>query len=234
MNDTRDPLNDSWVIPTPSPAKKRPTVGGFLRKRFITGAIVAFPIVVTVFLGRFAFDLIDRWADPISRQLFGRVVPGIGAAVFVLFIFFLGILGHNVLGRRVLRLGDRILESIPVLRPIYRGAREVTRAFGKDRTGNFRRVVLIPYPGPGVWSIGFLTGEFEDPTLSKTEKMLAVFMPTTPNPTTGFYMLFPRSAVRDTTLSVEEAIRMVISGGLVGVEPSRLFPPARIDVGGGS
>lgn len=227
MVEPRDPLNDSWELPLARPTGKRFTVGGFLRSRFLTGLVVAFPLVFTLFLGRFLFDLIDRWADPISRELFGRVVPGVGAAVFLLVIFCLGILGHNVLGRRVLKLGDRILERVPVLRPVYKGAREVTRAFGRDRTKGFRRVVLIPFPGPGVWSIGFLTGEFEAATEGGSEPMCAVFMPTTPNPTTGFYMIYPRSTVRDTTLSVEEAIRMVISGGLVASEQPRIFASAR-------
>jgi uncharacterized membrane protein len=225
MDARRDQQDDSWVIPARKPEDHRLSFGGFLRSRFLTGAIVAFPLVVSVFFGRFVFDLIDRWADPISMQLFGRVVPGVGAAVFVLSIFMLGVLAHNVIGRRVLRLGDRLLGRIPVLRPIYRGAREVTRAFGSDRTKSFRRVVLIPFPVPGVWAIAFVTGEYELPSAAGGEKALAVYMPTTPNPTTGFYMLYPQSSVRETNMAVEEGIRVVISGGLVSAPQARLFPP---------
>jgi uncharacterized membrane protein len=205
---------------------KRLTFFGYLRARFVTGLVVSFPLVVTLFFGRFLFDLIDRWADPISRQLFHRAVPGLGAAVFVLGVFLLGVLAHNVLGRRVLQFGERLFARIPVLRAVYTGTREVTRAFSGNRARSFRRVVLIPFPHEGVWAVAFATTEFEQPTPDGPRRQIAVFMPTTPNPTTGFFLVYPEAAVRATEMSVEEAIRMVISGGLVSAGPGRVFPAA--------
>lgn len=197
---------------------------GYLRSRLITGALIAFPLVITVFFGRFLFNLLDRWSYPLSQRLFGHPVPGAGLALALALFLFLGVLGHNVLGRRLLALGEAAVERIPVLRAVYMGAREVTRAFGGDRTKAFRRVVLIPFPAAPAWSIGFLTAEFEAASPTGPERMASVFMPTTPNPTTGFYLIFPLSALRETDLAVEEAVRLVISGGLLAPEPDRIVP----------
>ncbi len=203
---------------------KRQGFFGFLRSRFITGMLVAFPLVVTLFFGRFLFGLMDSWADPISNRLFGHRMPGMGAAFVVVLIFALGVVAHNVIGRRLLSKGDKLFARIPFLRSIYVGAREVTRAFASNRTRSFRRVVLVPFPSEGVWSVAFVTGEFDEPTAGGSRRAVAVFMPTTPNPTTGFFLVYPITAVRPTDLTVEEALRMVISGGLVSSGKTRLFP----------
>ncbi len=223
------PKTDSGPMGLPIRAAepgKRLTFFGFLRARFVTGLLVSFPLVVTMFFGRFLFDLIDRWADPISRRLFDRPVPGFGAAVFVVGVFLLGVLAHNVIGRRVLQFGERLFARIPVLRAVYTGTREVTRAFAGNRAKSFRRVVLVPFPNENVWAVAFVTTEFEEATPDGPRRVTAVFMPTTPNPTTGFFLVYPASAVRATDMSVEEAIRMVISGGLVSAGQGRVFPVA--------
>lgn len=210
----------------PTEATQEPvTSGHFLRSSFVTGLVTAFPLLITLFLGRFAFDLLDRWADPISVFAFGRVVPGFGLAIFVVLIFLLGVIARNVVGRRILSFGERLFARIPVLRPIYLGAREVTRAFSAERTKSFRRVVLIPFPYADVRAVGFVTGEFTEPGPDGPVKLVSVFMPTTPNPTTGFYLVYPESVIRDTSLSVEEGVRLVISGGLVGGSSVRFFAP---------
>ena len=212
-------------IRRPEPGKKT-TVLGFLRNRFVTGLLVSFPLVVTLFFGRFVFDLIDRWADPISQQLFERIVPGFGAAIFVVGVFLLGALAHNVLGRRVLHWGETVFARIPVLRAVYTGTREVTRAFASNRARSFRRVVLVPFPAADVWGVAFVTGEFDEQTPDGPRRVVTVFMPTTPNPTTGFFLVYPAASVKTTDLSVEEALRMVISGGFVSTTQARLFPPS--------
>jgi uncharacterized membrane protein len=203
---------------------KHQGVVGFLRSRFVTGILVAFPLVVTLFFGRFLFALMDRWADPISIYLFKHRMPGMGAALMVVLIFTLGVVAHNVIGRRLLSKGDKLFARIPVLRSIYVGAREVTRAFASNRARSFRRVALIPFPHEGVWAVGFVTAEFSEATPEGTRRMVAVFMPTTPNPTTGFFLVYPLASIKPTDLAVEEALRMVISGGLVTTGQGKLFP----------
>jgi uncharacterized membrane protein len=225
MDDKPAPVQDSMGLPIrfPEPGKRHGFLG-FLRNRFVTGLLVAFPLVVTIFFGRFLFDLVDRWADPISTKLFERTIPGFGAALFVLVIFALGVLAHNMIGRRVLRIGDRLFARIPILRSIYLGTREVTRAFAGDRSKSFRRVVLVPFPYEGVRGMAFVTGEFEEQTSDGPRRMISVFLPTTPNPTTGFFLVYPEASVKPTDLTVEEALRMVISGGLVSATQERVFP----------
>jgi uncharacterized membrane protein len=232
MDEQRTPAPDSMGLPIrfPEPGKRHGFLG-FLRSRLVTGLLVAFPLVVTIFFGRFLFGLVDRWTDPISLYLFQRRIPGVGTALFVLLIFVLGVLGHNVLGRRILRIGDRIFARIPILRSIYLGTREVTRAFAGDRAKSFRRVVLIPFPNEGVWAIAFVTGEFDETTPEGPRHLISVFMPTTPNPTTGFFLVYPEDSIRPTGLSVEEALRLVISGGLVSAAQDRVFPGARTGPG---
>ncbi|MGQ9495212.1 MAG: DUF502 domain-containing protein [Thermoanaerobaculaceae bacterium] len=224
MDDKTGASRDSVDFPlvVPKPGGKTPLLA-FFRSRFVTGLIVSFPLAVTLFFGRFLFNLLDRWAYPLANHVFGRPVPGLGAAVTLLLVFLLGVAAHNVLGRRLLRAAEKLLIHIPLLRPIYLGAREVSRAFSADRAEGFRRVVLIPFPCQGSWCIAFQTAEFEVTSPSGPITMVTVFMPTTPNPTTGFFVTYPKTAVKVTDLSVEEAVRIVISGGLAASNLARLF-----------
>jgi uncharacterized membrane protein len=232
MTDPNPTSRDTWGIPVrhPEPGQKASFIA-YMRSRFITGALVAFPLAVTIFFGRFLFGLLDRWSYPISQRLVGYPIPGAGALLAILLIFALGMLAHNMIGRRILRFGERLISRVPVLRPVYMGAREVTRVLGTDRTKDFRRVVVVPFPTREILSIAFLTNEFELDGPRGRERWASVFMPTTPNPTTGFYMLVPAELIKDSSLTVEEAVKMVISGGLLSPDPTRIFapPPAPID-----
>jgi uncharacterized membrane protein len=218
--------DDSWGsgVRGTEPGKKL-TVMGFLRARFITGVLVAFPIVITAFFALFLFNLLDRWSYPITTKLFGFAVPGAGAVLAVILIFLLGMTAHNVLGRRVLHIGERLLGRLPVLRPVYKGATEVTRAFSANRTQGFRRVVLVPSFYPDVWAVGFVTADLVIEGESGKEPAAVVFVPHTPLPTSGLLLVYPVSRVRPSDLGVEEAIRMVLSGGLLSPDVRRMFPP---------
>ena len=121
--------------------------------------MVAFPLVVTIFFGRFVFELLDRWFRPISRHLFGFPVPGVGLLLFLLGLYLLGLLATNVFGSRLLNLFERVISRLPAVGPIYQGARKITEAFQLRGSNRFRRVVLVPFPGPGLQSVGFVTQE---------------------------------------------------------------------------
>lgn len=216
----RDSVDFPLVVPKPG---EKTRLFAFFRSRFVTGLIVVFPLAVTLFFGRFLFNLLDRWAYPLANRVFGRPLPGLGAAASLVLAFLLGVAAHNVLGRRLLRAAEKLLIRIPLLRPIYLGAREVSRAFSADRAEGFRKVVLIPFPCEGAWCIAFQTAEFQVSGPSGPITMITVFMPTTPNPTTGFFLAYPKTAVKVTDLSVEEAVRTVISGGLAASNLARLF-----------
>lgn len=224
-----DRMSDSMGLPVTRPVPGRPPgLVAYLRSRFITGVLVALPLVITLFFARFLFNLLDRWSYPITERLVGHPIPGAGAGLALILVFTLGVLAHNVFGRRILHFGEAIIARVPVLNSVYLGSREVTRAFSSDRTKSFRRVVLIPYPLEGSWAIAFVTVEFTTSTPSGPCPMVSVFMPSTPNPTTGFYMIFPESMVRDTDLSVEEAARMVISGGILAPPPDHVLRPSDV------
>ncbi|MFH1175797.1 MAG: DUF502 domain-containing protein [Acidobacteriota bacterium] len=230
MKRDHDPLDDTLgSLVRPRGAEKKPTLMGFLRTRMITGALVSLPLVVTIFFARFLFNLLDRWSYPISTRLVGYPLPGVGAVLAIVLVFVIGLLAHNVLGRRILRLGESVISRVPVLRSVYLGTREVTKAFSGDRTKNFRRVVLVPFPVENAYVVGFLTAEFEAMTPQGRERVGSVFFPTTPNPTTGFYLIYPMRMIHPSDLTVEDAVRLVISGGLLAPDPRRIFgerPPA--------
>ncbi len=223
--DSDDLFSDSMGLPLmPEEPGKRRTFVSFLRSRFVTGILVALPLVITLFFARFLFNLLDRWSYPISARLFGFSIPGLGAVLAILLIFGLGWLAHSVVGRRLLRLGENVIARVPVLGPVYVGTREVTRALSSERSRSFRRVVLIPYPIEGAWCLAFVTAEFDVQSDDGPRRMVSVFMPSTPNPTTGFYLIYPLERVRSTGLTVEAAARMVISGGILAPNPASILP----------
>jgi uncharacterized membrane protein len=203
---------------------RRRGFGSWLRRRFVVGFLVALPLVVTLFFARFLFQLMDRWFRPISHQLFGREIPGIGLLLVLAMMLLLGVVATNVVGGRLLAYLERLLARVPLLSPIYQSARQVTEAIQIGDTAKFRKVVLIEFPGPGLQSIGFVTSETGLPTLLSPEPAYLVFVPTTPNPTTGFLVTVPKRSVRVLDIPVEDGVKMVMSGGLL-VPPSLLGPP---------
>ncbi len=190
-------------------------VGHHLRTRLLVGSLVAFPLVVTIFFGRFIFNLLDRWFRPISNHYLGFPVPGAGLILFLLGLYLLGVLATNVFGSRILHLLERGLQRLPVLGPIYQGARQITAAIQLRGTTRFQRVVLVPYPSAGLRAIAFVTQESVRLGTYGTDESVLVFVPTTPNPTSGFLVVVPRRDVTPLDLSVEDGVRMVISGGLL-------------------
>ncbi len=190
-------------------------VWAWIRWRLAVGFLVAFPLVVTLFFGRFIFELLDRWFRPISRHLFGIQIPGVGLLLSLVVLLLLGILATNVFGGRLLAVFERSIARLPLLSPIYQGARQITEAIQIRETTEFRKVVLIRFPHPGVQSVGFVTREFNRPTAFEPEPVAMVFVPTTPNPTSGFLVVVPQRDLETLDIDVEEGIKLVISGGLL-------------------
>jgi uncharacterized membrane protein len=190
-------------------------VGRHLRTRLLVGFLVAFPLVVTLFFGRFIFALLDRWFQPIARHYFGFAIPGAGLLLFLLSLYLLGVLATNVFGSRLLDLVERLISRVPLVRPVYQGARKITEAIQLRGTTRFRRVVLVPFLGPGIRSLGFVTREAAPLGDASGSAHTLVFLPTTPNPTSGFVLAVPPEELVPLDLSVEDGIRLVISGGLL-------------------
>lgn len=211
--------------PEPPEERRRRGVASWLRRRFAVGFLVAFPLVVTIFFARFIFGLLDRWFRPISERLFGVQIPGLGFMLFVVAMFVLGVIATNILGGRLLDLFERRIARLPLLSPIYQGARQITEAIQIRGTTDFRKVVLIEFPRAGMRSVGFVTREFAYPTRFCPEACALVFVPTTPNPTTGFLVAVPKRELEVLDITVEQGVKLLISGGLI-IPPDLLMPAA--------
>jgi len=199
------------------------SLGRRLRNRLLVGFLVAFPLAVTVFFARFVFRLLDEWFRPISERFFGVTIHGVGMLLALIGLFLLGSLATNVFGSRLLDLFEAFVSRLPLLSPIYQGARQITEAIQITDNREFRKVVLIQFPHPGVRSIGFVTREFAGPTRFGNEPTYLVFVPTTPNPTSGFLVAVPRQDATVLDIDVEDGVKLVISGGLL--TPERLLHP---------
>ena len=197
--------------------------GRWIRTRLLVGFMVAFPLVVTIFFARFIFGLMDRWFRPISERLVGEQLVGVGAVVSLFVLLILGILATNVIGGRLLDYFEKRITGVPLLSPIYQGARQITEAIQLHDTAEFQRVVLLPFPNQNVRSLGFVTRDFRGPTAFGEESTALVFVPTTPNPTSGYLVAVKQVDLTAMDMTVEEGVKLVISGGLL--TPTRLLAP---------
>jgi len=193
-----------------------------LRKYFISGLLVWLPVWVTLLVIKFLVDLLSKSLLLLPQQyqpdvLIGFHIPGIGVIITVLVIFFTGLLAANFVGRRLVALGDAMMARIPLVRTIYTGVKQVTQTLFTPGGQSFRKVLLVEYPREGVWSIAFQTGEVgkEIEGTLKSEPMVSFFIPTTPNPTSGFLMMAPKSKIVELDMSVDQALKFVISLGVV-------------------
>lgn len=184
-----------------------------LRTMLITGLLVMMPLAVTYLLLRWLFATLDGLLQPLARTLVGHTVPGLGLIFGLAVILAAGAVASNVGGRRLLAQFDRLMLRIPLARPVYSATRQISDAFLGSQRSTFRRVVLVEWPRHGAYTVGFVTGEdrAEDGVV-----LLSVFIISAPNPTTGFLMLVPESDVVPTSLTVEDGMKLVLSGGIAG------------------
>jgi hypothetical protein len=155
----RDPIQESGFFRRLSDltrrGENRRSVGHWIRTRLLVGFMVAFPLVVTIFFARFIFGLMDKWFRPISERIVGEPLVGVGLVVSLLILLLLGVLATNVLGGRLLHYFEKKITGLPLLSPIYQGARQITEAIQLHETAEFQRVVLLPFPNQNVRSLGF-------------------------------------------------------------------------------
>jgi len=193
-----------------------------LRTYFISGLLIWLPILVTLLVLKFLVDLLSRSLELLPHRyqpdvLLGFHIPGIGVIITILVILLTGIFAANFIGRRFLALGDALMARIPLVRTVYTGVKQVTQTVFQPGGQSFRKVLLVEYPCAGVFSIAFQTGEVNkeiESCLGK-EPMVSYFIPTTPNPTSGFLMMAPKSKVIELDMGVDQALKFVISLGVV-------------------
>lgn len=195
--------------------------GTTLRSYLLTGLIVWMPVLVTMVVLRFIIDLLDKTIALIPyayqpQQLIGFNVPGLGVLLSLILLLITGMVATNLLGQRIVIWSESILDRIPLVRTIYNGSKQVMQALFASNSQAFRKVVLIEYPRKGIWSIAFQTGTSPAEVVEHSGKeMLTVFIPTTPNPTSGFLMMIPKADAVELSMSTEAALKLIISLGVM-------------------
>jgi uncharacterized membrane protein len=211
----------------------RPALFARLRAYFFAGVLVTAPIGITIYLAWSVVTWIDESVLPFIPAKYNPEtylpfsLPGIGLVVLLVFLTAIGAVTAGMVGRMVVGYGERILSRMPVIRSVYSATKQIFETMLAKKSTAFREVVLVEFPRPGMWSIGFITGVTEGEVQELTdEEVLNVYIPTTPNPTSGYLCFVARSEVYSLSMSVEEGIKMVVSGGLV-IPPDRRPPEER-------
>lgn len=196
-----------------------------LRNLFIAGLLVLLPISITFFVLTFLFQKLDNLLSPAFVKLLiflglplheGQFIPGLGFVATILIILFTGLITRNIVGRKLFNLGEIFVEKIPVARSIYSGAKQIIETVTKSQADAFSKVVMIQYPRKGLFSLGFITCESKGEIQENIEEdVVNVFIPTTPNPTSGMLIFVPKKDIIPLTMTVEEGIKLVVSGGIV-------------------
>ncbi len=210
---------------TPTPKRGRFAT---LRGNFFTGLIVIAPISLTIWLIWSAIGLIDSWVLPfvpdaynpalfIARYFNIQVdVRGIGVVFFLVFTVFVGWLAKGLIGRSLLRWSEQLVQSLPVIRSVYGGLKQITETVLAQGSSSFEKACLIEYPRRGIWAVAFISTDAKGEIARHAEtSMVSVFLPTTPNPTSGFLLFIPKEDVFMLDMTVEDAAKLVISAGLV-------------------
>ena len=194
-----------------------------LKKYLITGVLVWLPIAVTICAMSYIISAADRLINllPESWQpqhFWGFNIPGLGIVAATVVLFVTGVFAANVLGRRILGAWDSLLGRIPVVKSIYSSVKKVSESLLSDSSRSFKTPVLVPFPQPGIWTIAFVSGYIPDKlkgSLPQDDDYISVYVPTTPNPTGGYYIMVKKSDVRELNMSVDQALKYVISLGMV-------------------
>ena len=217
-------------------AKKRQIkFSGRLRTNLLAGILITAPIGITFYLTWLVISWIDRKVsliipekyNPETYLLFS--IPGLGLVVAIVLLILIGSVTKGVIGRWWVRASERILARMPVIRSLYGAVKQIFETIMKQQSNAFRQVVLFEYPRRGSWALGFITGQTQGEVQNTTEdEVVNVFLPTTPNPTSGYLLFIPKKDLVILSMSVEEGIKMVVSGGIVTPPDSRPDEEKRI------
>ena len=186
-----------------------------LRKQFLAGVLVTIPLGATILILAWIFTTIDNILQPVIRGILGYRVPGVGFVITIVLIYLVGVIASNVFGKRLIQYGESLLSRIPLVRPLYTGIKQLLDSFSKPGKSRFMQAVLVEFPRKGIWTMGFITNES---SAESGEKRLNVFIPTSPNPTSGFLEIVKEDDIIRTNIPVDAALKMIISAGRVAPE----------------
>jgi uncharacterized membrane protein len=201
-----------------------------LRNYFLTGLVVAGPLTITLYITWWFITLVDGWVKPLvptaylPESYLPFTIPGIGLVIAFVGLTLLGFLTANLVGKTLLNLGEVVLNRMPVVRGIYKGTKQVFETIFSTTGTSFRKVGLVQFPVKGTWSIVFIStpaGPEMTEQLPPAGEYLGVFLPCTPNPTTGFFFYLPRRDVIELTMSVDDAAKLVMSAGVIQSEETQ-------------
>jgi|TARA_B100000767_G_C19758861_1_gene534222 uncharacterized membrane protein len=197
----------------------KPNFFGRIRTYFLTGIVVAAPITVTGWVAIWFIQAIDGWFSPFAPNSFDTLpisIPGFGIISAFLILTLLGALTTNFFGKSIIGYGERLVDRLPIIRNIYGALKQIFQTIASKSENNFQRVVMLEYPKKDCWAIAFVTTESKGEIAAKHKKeLLCVFLPTTPNPTSGFLLFVPKDDVIELDMTVESAAKLIISAGLV-------------------
>ncbi|MBO8126758.1 MAG: DUF502 domain-containing protein [Firmicutes bacterium] len=194
-----------------------------IRNYLITGILIWLPAVVTIYVLWFGYKTFDSLLGNAIAFFVGERIPGAGILASLLVIFTTGVIATNYFGKKLIIFGERLVTRIPLVRSIYMMVKQIVDAFLHGANVAFKRVALIEYPRKGIYSVGFITSEGNGEVQEKiSEDVVSVFLPTTPNPTSGYLLFLPKEDVTILEMSVEEGLKLVVSGGIVTPEYKKL------------
>jgi uncharacterized membrane protein len=191
-----------------------------LRTNVITGILIILPLITTVYVFIKLFDLVDSVLPTLFHTVLPKIpkdwIPGVGIVLVLVFAYFAGLVAKNYFGRKMIEIGNTIIAKIPIINKIYLGVQQILDAAVTHNKKLFERPVLFEYPKAGSYCIGFVTSQTTGEIPKKIgEPMLSIFVPTTPNPTSGFLLFLPETRVIDLNMNLETAIKLVMSAGMV-------------------
>ncbi len=216
------------------PQRKRPSLFSRLRSNFLTGLVIVLPISLTIWMVWAFVGFVDSRVLPLVPEAYkpatytGANVRGYGVVVFLVFTTVIGAMTKGIFGRQLLRYGESLVDRMPIVRSIYNGVKQIVETVLSQSNSSFEKACLIEYPRKGLWAIAFVSTKSRGEIVEKTDvgDMLSVFLPTTPNPTSGFLLFVPREDVILLEMDVEAAAKLVISAGLV-------MPPSKEEIAAG-
>ncbi len=187
----------------------------YLRATFVTGLVVTVPVVATFLALRFLFRTLDGFLGPTVAELTGHELPGLGLLATLAIVLAAGLSARSFVGRRLVHTGERLIEQVPVVRSVYKASRDIVETATLSKRQVFRDVVMLEYPRPGLYSYGFVTGYTSREGNEGTERLAHVFIPGPPVPTTGHLVAAPVEELVYLDMAVEDALKLILSGGMV-------------------
>ncbi len=187
-----------------------------IRTRLVSGLLVLIPLAITIFIIRLIFNTLTSFATPILRPWIGTwpeyILLTIAFITTVILLYAVGLIATHIVGKRLIRIGEAILLKLPIVKTVYSASKQVVDTFSLSNAASFKAVALIEFPHQKSLAIGFITGTMLN---ESNKKLYRVFVPTTPNPTSGFLLILPEKEVHFTDISVEDGVKMVVSGGML-------------------